>query len=171
MIAFLSSPRVDRPVTVASPPGNRSARQGWVESTIDEGELFLESDGKPFRLTWKSGQKDRRRALPDGDYKIKGYRIRKTDDQGTDWHISIASPGFRKVTVRSEQGVKVDIEPTISIKLRVIRKRDELTVVARVLGEGNSGLSIYRRGKRIPLRYRVTSADGKPITTGPMRYG
>ena len=133
--------------------------------------MFLEGDGKLFRLTWTSGQGDRRRALPAGDYKIRGYRIRKTDDRGIDWHISVASPGFRQLTVKPGHEVKIDIKPTISIKPQVRRKGGEMTVFTPVLGERDSGLSIYRKGKRIRFHYRLTNAGGETIATGTMRYG
>ncbi|MFV1966345.1 MAG: hypothetical protein ACC628_13050 [Pirellulaceae bacterium] len=158
-------------MTVSTPPRNRSIDQGWVESTIEDGEVFLEGGGKLYRLTWESGQPDRRRALAAGHYKVRGYRIRKTDPQGAAWHISVSSPGFSDLVVRPKQGAKIDIKPTISMKCQVHRKGLGLTVFTPVLGEEENGLSVYRQGKRLPLGYRLSDASGATIATGTMRYG
>jgi len=40
-----------------------------------------------------------------------------------------------------------------------------------VLGVENSGLSIYRQGKKISLHYGLLNAAGDTIASGPMRYG
>jgi len=172
LVAYLKSSQLERPATISSLARPSSRGLGWVESTIPDGELFLENAaGKLFRLTWQPGQKDRRRGLHPGEYKVRGYRIRKKDAQGTGWHISVASAGFRKLVVRAKQDAKIDIQPTIVMNCRVRRGHHKVTVQTTVQGAADSGLTIYRRGNRIPLHYRLTNADGKAVASGPMRYG
>lgn len=40
-----------------------------------------------------------------------------------------------------------------------------------VTGDGGAGLSIYKDGRRIPLRYRVVGAQGQELAQGALRYG
>ncbi len=44
-------------------------------------------------------------------------------------------------------------------------------VQANVQGMHGAGMTIYRDGKRIPMAYRMTSADGKQIESKSMDYG
>ncbi|GIS61850.1 MAG: hypothetical protein CM1200mP2_40750 [Planctomycetaceae bacterium] len=40
-----------------------------------------------------------------------------------------------------------------------------------ITGENESGLTIFRQGRRIAIQYRVLDAQGRAIASGVMKYG
>lgn len=166
------SGQLPRPVTVSSARGARRGHYGWVQSTIADGELFLEDDsGRVYRLTWQPADRERRRPLPPGHYRIRGYRIRKKDKRGIGWHLSVSSAGFGDVTVRPRQVARVSIRSAVTMQCQVQGHGRQLRVSVAVLGEEGNGLSIYRQGRRIRLGYRLIDAHGRTLSAGVMRYG
>jgi hypothetical protein len=161
---------VDAPPAAADPGGG--GRRGFVESDLGEGELFLAgAHHRVYRLAWIAGEKDRRRALPPGTYKLTGYRLVRADREGTRWFISTTSHGFRDVVVEAGKPTRVAIDPAIRITTRASLAADGLGGQMGIQAEPHVGLSIYRAGKRIPIDYRALDGDGRVLARGTMTYG
>jgi hypothetical protein len=185
LIKFFEARSIDPPRAITAPPAgiDASTTDGFVRSNIPHGSLFLkDAHGKITRLAWKPTSETkpstRLRALPPGTYTLTGYRIVRTDDTGTTWHISTLSPhGIRKVQVKPALPVEVRIDPTVHINAsgHIPEKGPNVgkfAVTASILGQHHAGLTIYRAGKRIPLAYVIT-ARGRDaaLEKGALDYG
>ena len=142
-----------------------------------------DKQGRFYRLTWEPGDdddspasdsstdQDRRRTLPAGEYTLTGYRLVRRDEQDTSWFISTTAPKIRDVVVTEGETQRVTIDPTIGMQCRTRPHHGSIGIQMGVQGEHHSGLSIYRDGKRIPIGYLVTDAQGRALAQGAMRYG
>lgn len=174
LVAFLKSGTLPAPTTVASPPAKDAGGAGFVSAGFKEGTLLLKNRaGKFYRLAWprEAAAKDRRRALPPGDYTLTEYRLVRRDDQGIEWFLSATGPAIRRLTVKAGEELPVPLDETAHVQCRVRRGGDGLNVQGVITGEHHAGMSIYRDGRRIALSYRVSDAQGKELAAGPMKYG
>ncbi len=148
-----------------------------MRSNVRDGSLFLKNaSGEVTRLAWKAGKAGELRALPPGNYTLVGYRIVRKDDEGVNWFISAISPkGIRKLAVKPGKPLMVAIKPEIRVACKGRaggpKAKGVLAVQGGFQGEHHSGLTIYREGKRIPLRFTISNHTGEEIETGKMGYG
>ena len=131
-----------------------------------------------YRLKWQKGDKDRRRALPAGNYRLTGYRISRTDSSGTPWFVSTTAHK-RRLSVKIGEELRLKIDPAIHINVKAVRCEGKLVGLVSIQGERHGGLfnthrvglTIYRDGKRLPARYRATGDDGSVLESGTVAYG
>jgi hypothetical protein len=154
---------------------------GFVTPNFYDGCLFVRNeDGKYFRLQWNSPKKskadgktkqDMRRALPAGKYTLTGYRLERHDDQGRAWFVSSTSGhGIRKFEIRAGESQRITVPHAITFNCRTRVKDTGVQVMMGIQGAPHAGLSIYCDGRRIPIRYLVSSGD-KVLADGVMKYG
>ena len=172
MIAFLKSDALPRPKRVTTPPAARDDRSGILTATFAEGSVLLkDKDGTFYRLGWKKADADRRRALPAGDYVMTGYTLVRPDGQGKEWFLGASGKMIRKLTVRAGEEQPLTLQEFVHMHCRAVPQEGGVQVQGVVKGEHHCGVSIYRDGKRIPLGYRVTDAQGKEVAAGSLEYG
>jgi len=129
---------------------------------------FLRDErGLVRRVSWERDEADRRRALPAGTYELVGYRLLARDAAGVAWHVSAGGKTLRTLELAAGEETRLELDPTIHLQRRLNGRAVEVAVQ----GEAQSGLSIYRDGKRIPLAYRVLDARGAVLAEGPITYG
>ena len=173
LIKYLSSGAVKPPTSVTSAPKSRTAAFGFIVPDFTLGSLLLKNEhGHFYRLSWE-GERDGKkpRALPPGSYTLTGYRLIRKDSEGRQWFVSATSHGIRKLEVRPGEEQKVAIDDTIRIQKALLPAGDRADLRMMIQGEHQSGLSIYRDGKRIPIAYRVTDGRGAVLAQGSMTYG
>jgi hypothetical protein len=172
LIQFLKSGVLKPPQAVTDAPPPNARHVGFIVPNFDEGSLLLKNaQGQFFRLSWEKKTENRRRALPPGDYHLMGYRIVRRDAKGDEWFISVTARGTQRVTVRAGQEQPVEVSETITVQCRAKPGGAGVEVQMMIMDKNQSGLSIYRNGKRIPMRYTVTDAQGKEVASGMMNYG
>lgn len=138
---------------------------GAVTSNLERGELFLrDEEGKVYRLRWTAGEDDQERSLPLGTYVLVGYRIVEGK-----WHLS-ASGGRRKVVV-GETPTRVIVSKGVAIDFRAKPRGSQLSLQMGIAGGDGLGMSIFKDGARIPIRYRLTGKKDAEVAAGPMNYG
>lgn len=152
-------------------PTAADAEKGFVEPGFDSGEVFVKVSRETYRLVWKKGDKDRRRALPIGEHKITGYRISRTAKDGSRWILSTTSPGYRKVTIQSGKTVKLGIRAVLRCNFNIRGKPGRKRAGMVFLGQGRTGITLYRNGKRIPMAVRLVNRRGRPSQESAMQYG
>jgi hypothetical protein len=156
---------------------------GFVSPGFREGSLFIRNaGGEVTRLAWEpleggeatkpaDGKTARWRALPPGTYTLTGFRFLRKDDTGRDWFVSAISPqGIRKFVVKPGRVQKIDVDPSVTIGVRGSAK-DGFMIQVPIHGMHRAGVSIYREGRRIPLTFTITGADGERIEEGRINYG
>ena len=112
------------------------------------------------------------RALPAGKYTLTEYRIVRRDSQGRWWFIAASSAnGIRQLQIQAGRRERVDVSDAIHVQCSTRLGKMGVMIGAAIQGEGRSGLSIYREGKKIPIHYTVQSALGEVLAAGPMQYG
>lgn len=155
------------PITTA--PRELARDMAALTPSFERGALLLAAaDGRRFRLSWEEGAgADRRRALPAGAYTLVGYRIVAADAGGRLWHVSASGAKLRELDLPAGTERTLAIDPTIRIMKRVAGGELQVTVQ----GDDKAGLTIYREGKRIPLGFELSGADGARRGAGQVRYG
>lgn len=153
---------IPRVVSKAGPP---NADHGVVRSTVEHGEVFLRSKQETLRLRWSPGDTEVARAVAVGVYRVFGYRVVKGD-----WFVS-ATGGDRKLEVRGDSQQDLTLEGKIALKLRVQRKDQKVRIQLGISSGEGMGLSLYKEGKRVGLRYSVLNASGAALAEGPLDYG
>jgi hypothetical protein len=170
---FRSKP-LPLPKLIASPPaGATDGESGVIVLPEGEAALLLEDEqGQALRISWERVEdqrpnKDRRRALPAGQYKILGLRQVDRSREGELWHTSTTGRqlGFLDVEEGEQQTLELDRKIVFS---RALRKTQ---VAMGITHPSGAGLSIYKDGRRIPITYELHAADGRIVRHGAMNYG
>ena len=171
MIKYLSSGAVKPPTAVTPRLPAKPAAAGFVLPGFERGSLILKNQhGEYFRLSWEGDRARKERlALPAGTYTLTGYRLIRRDTDGKEWFLSATSHGIRHIEVRPGAEQRVALDDTIRIQRGLAPNGAQVQMM--IQGEGHSGLSIYRNGKRIPIGYRITGEDGVVLAQGSMTYG
>jgi hypothetical protein len=137
---------------------------------LGEGAILLvDSRERAFRVSWEaeSDRTELRRALPPGDYRMVGYRLTRKAASGETWWASASAQPIRLLTLRAGETTAVAIDPKVLVRARQSRT----TVNVDVRGENRSGLSLYRDGRRIELRFRLLDPEGTARASGTIHYG
>jgi hypothetical protein len=163
------------PRVVAEPPSSAQRDHGFVTAAFAEGTLLLRDEQDNYlRLEWGSASQpatDARRALPPGSYELTGYRITRRDDNGVAWFVAATGHAIQRIQIRSGQTTAVKVGDAVQFQLTARRRGQAVVLQTPVAGDAHAGLSVYRDGRRITLRYRVTDADGRELAAGDLRYG
>jgi len=145
---------------------------GWV--TLEQGEAALlvkDGQGHAWRLSWEQREgvasSERRRALPPGDYEVVGYRIIDRSREAETWHVCASRPRLDALRVRAGEEHALSLDATI----RVAKRLSDDQIQMAITGANAAGLSIYRDGRRIPIRYELRGRDGEVLRAGRMNYG
>jgi hypothetical protein len=171
LIEYLKGEPLPLPV-VAPATAEAGAQRGFlVRDGFEHGVAFLRgSDERVLRLSWEPETKsaDARRALPAGRYRVFGYRVVEKDAHGATWHLSTTSDKpLSTIDVRAGEETALALARDVRIT-QAIRPGQ---IGVGVFAGGGSGVSIYKDGRRIPLAYRLTDADGAELASGAIRYG
>ncbi len=129
-----------------------------------------DTHGRDFRLSWED-PKATRNSLPAGEYVVKSYRIIKEAPDGQIWHFSASKGSIKPLTIVAGKDSRLDLSSTIIMNSRMDTSQADTQIRMEIQGENKSGLTIYRAGKRIPMAYEITGADGVLKATGTMGYG
>ena len=173
MITYLKSAAVSKPRTISTSPATRDAKAGCVTSNISHGELFLHPKGQRkerLRLRWDPDG-DRERELPAGTYQVTGYRHVATGEDGVQWIWSTTSPAYRELEVKAGETVHFDVRRKIAVNARAFRKKGTHRVALVFQSERRLGNTLYRKGKRIDIRWQCLDGKDDVLSEGKMRYG
>jgi hypothetical protein len=78
---------------------------------------------------------------------------------------------IRRLTVREGQEQQVKLDETLAMGCCARADEGDVKIAMAIHGEHHSGLSLYREGRRIAIRYRVDSAQGRELAAGALEYG
>ncbi|MFT4538032.1 MAG: hypothetical protein ACI841_004836 [Planctomycetota bacterium] len=173
MVDFFAKKLLPLPTEYGKPSTPDAAGQGRV--TLPEGEAVLllrDPSGKSFRLSWDAAEEgdvesDRVRALPAGTYALLTERFVMHSQDGTRWHSSSTKAHGRTLVVEADK--ELVLEPKTAI--RVTRGIGRDMVSMNIQSESGAGLSIYKDGIRIPIRFTMTDSAGEVQHRGKMNYG
>ena len=72
-----------------------------LTTNIKAGSFVLASGDREFNLVWKTGDKNRKRALPQGDYRLRTIRVERMH-KNAHWFLSSSGlPGKPRALKRS----------------------------------------------------------------------
>ena len=110
--------------------------------------------------------------MPAGTYTLTGYRIVRSDEDGNQWHTSsiLAHYDQHKIKIVRGEELELKIDPAIEVSCAA-DATSKFIVRSWFKGMHGAGLTIYKNGSRIPLGYKITSPDGKPLESKAMKYG
>ncbi|HTF88997.1 MAG TPA: hypothetical protein VK843_11350 [Planctomycetota bacterium] len=131
-----------------------------------------DSKARLFRLAWEQRGEESRsttkaRTLAAGEYTLVGFRIVDRSRAGEVWHISGSGTKLRTIQVPATGALRLEVAAGLSVKQRF----DGSSAGMEIRGADQSGVSIYKNGARIRVRYRVLGAKGEVLASGKMNYG
>ncbi|HAB13282.1 MAG TPA: hypothetical protein DCE47_16475 [Planctomycetaceae bacterium] len=185
------------PRTIHRPPKAGSTGYGLVVPSFEQGAVVLrDAKKRVLRIAWEPPTpkdikpKNRRkgtpvgrkpkasaavnssRALDPGVYNVIGYRVIRHDKAGVGWFVSgTESRGIKRITVVAGSRQKIDIDPAIAVDCVALRTKTGLRILMTITGHNESGLTIFRQGRRIGIEYRVLDEQGRSVAEGVMKYG
>ena len=169
MIQWLSNPKTPRPKRLDGPPTGDAAG-AHVLPAFDAGSIVLQRGDRVFNLVWSAKDKDRRRALPAGEYRLRSTHLAREADDAW-WFISQSGPPFEKVPVAKTGATKFTLIGTVRFDAAASRDDKKLMLTFSITGADDRNVSVFRNGKRITVAYKVFDAKGKELAHGPMKYG
>lgn len=134
--------------------------------------MLRDERGRVVRLAWEArGDAEREtndaRTLPASKYTLIGYRVFDRSRPGEIWQISGSGPKLRTIEIPAAGEVTLALPRTLKIKQRF----DGASAGMEIRGAHAAGVTIYKNGARIPMRYRVLDAADVELTKGSMHYG
>ncbi len=158
---------VEAETAKVSSKGKGSGRSK-VTSNIPVGSVVLSGKQGLVRLTWKKGQREH--YLSPGDYRIRNLRVVEKKGKET-WFLSSTQPRGRALQVEAGSPLHLRLTRGILFGGKARWKGRELMLGFGLRDSQGRGLSIYRNGKRVPIRYELLSSSGKRLQSGEMNYG
>ena len=169
MVRWLKSRRAWRPQRLDRPP-EESDEGARVEPDFAAGSVILQRGDRLVSLVWSGKDKDRRRALPVGEYLLRTTRLER-EKKGVWWFLSSTGPAKKKVRITNRSGDRLSIDDVVRFRGRVTRRGRELQLGFAITGTDGRGLSVYRAGRRVPVSYEILDGKGKVLARGRMNYG
>ncbi len=149
-------------------------RVAWEAPTRKDTKPKHLKKGVPSVEKQKKGRaaSDNTRALDPGVYTVIGYRVMRRDKTGARWFVSATETrGLKRISVLAGKRQRIVIDPSIAVDCAALRTKTGLRILMTITGENESGLTIFRQGRRIAIEYRVLDAQGRAIASGVMKYG
>ena len=109
-------------------------------------------------------------SLPAGTYRLVGYRIYRKDSSGTPWILSVSGPPISTISIKEGASTRFDVNPAVRITGR-LAPNGQVQMMVSAPDETRNGATLYKNGKRIPMRYEVLGQDGKAVREGSITYG
>jgi hypothetical protein len=142
----------------------------WTEPTFGAGSATVVRGDRLYRLAWPLDDKDKRRMLAPGKYIVRTTRIERKKGEST-WFFSASSPKGRPLTVERTGRTKLALSDRLMLKGHAKPKGKGLQLGFGLRCTDGRGVSVYRDGKRIAVRYRVLDKNGNTLAKGAMNYG
>lgn len=169
-MAWLSAKDTPRPRLVATAADLEG--RAVLTASFGSGSVVLSSRTESVALSWKEGEADRRRGVPAGTWRWRSTRIERTRD-GEAWVCSACLGRGAELRLGPVADPPLQLAAEGKVAFRGNAKRDggALQLGFELRDEGGNGVSVYRKGRRIEIRWRLLAKDGKEIAAGPMHYG
>lgn len=175
LMAWLNGKERVRPQvqSTARPP---AANEGAVRSNIVRGSILLGPKGNVgdasvrVRLVWNGEKPDHAvRAVPAGDWEVKGYRVVRKDAQGVEWQIWGSGAKGRRLVVRAGETTTIDLDLAVHVKSRARKMRGKLSIGVGVTGDSKMGLTVVKAGDRVAAGFLLGRGD--QMRVGALEYG
>ncbi len=111
--------------------------------------------------------------LPEGQYRVYNWEIRRKDDKGVEWTLS--GSGFRDNTafsVAKDTPVRVDIGEPVFSQLEVGFRNNMLSFNQGLVGKSGERISLRRANRQPPApRIQIRNKTGEYDRTFALEYG
>jgi len=169
LIRYLGREDIARPKRIDEAPTDPKA-VALVEAPFKAGTLTLQGAAGEVTLIWAPGEGQQTRGVPPGDYRVRTTREERMQ-KGVRWFVSSTGPVGAAQTLAKAKTTHLPFEGRVHFGGRAVRKRDVLSLGMQIQDADGHGLSIYRKSKRIEIRYVVKDKRGKRLAEGKMNYG
>ncbi|MHC4407516.1 MAG: hypothetical protein ACYS0E_05590 [Planctomycetota bacterium] len=167
LISWLKSKKRKPPMRLDGPPQETDGGVD-VKPAFDAGSIMVQRGDRLVTLHWTKDDKDRRRRLPAGEYLLRTTRLER-EKEGAWWFLSSTGPAKQKVRVAKRTKLKID--DTVHFRSIARRRGSKLQLGFGITTKDKRGLSVYRDGKRVPVKYKLFDKKGKVLASGTMNYG
>jgi len=142
-----------------------------VVPSFEAGTIVLSSKEESVVLSWKADDGDRRRGVASGAWRRRSTRIERGKD-GEAWFLSSTGSGPEvRFDAAAEAPVVLKQEGRALFTGSAKRQNGALQLGFDLKDEGGRGISVYRKDRRIEVRWRLLGKDGKEIAAGGMTFG
>jgi hypothetical protein len=146
---------------------------GTVSVNFEDGYLLLVPEGaavdKGTRVVWAKGDRETKRPIAAGAYKLRHYVLSRRDDTGVEWNVWGTGEG-REVVVKPGANTAVEIDLDVTLKNATKRNRDKVMIGGNFSGDSGMGVSLVKDKRRIVVGWKL-EADGKELGSGAAAYG
>jgi len=166
LVAWLETSPLPLPEVIDAPRAG-AAGEATLMANFRRGAVVLEAaDGRLVRVSWDELGGERRRPLAAGRYRLLGVRL-STEVEGVSWHM--VGSGFGNTTLGFTAGAThvVALDAVLRLEERIGADRYEVALV----GHEDCGISLYRGGERLPLRWRRLDGAGELLDEGLLEFG
>jgi len=174
LIAWLKGKDPVRPRVVNTARAARTS-EGRLRTNIVRGSVLLGPKGNVgdasvrVRLVWSGEKPAEPRAVPAGEWEVKGYRVVRADDRGVEWQIWGSGAKGRRFVVEAGATSTLDLDLDVHVKARVRKARGKLRIGLGVTGDSDMGLTVVKAGDRVPAAYLLGHGDDR--IAGHLKYG
>ena len=143
-----------------------------VVPSFEAGTIVLSSKAESVVLCWKEDEKDRRRGGPPGKWAWRSTRLERKLE-GEPWTFSACGGQGPEVPMDAVSGPPTELtqEGKAAFKGTAKRQGAAIQLGFELRDGGGLGISVYRKERRIDVRWRLLGKDGKEIAAGTMNYG
>ncbi|KAA3611870.1 MAG: hypothetical protein DWQ01_07230 [Planctomycetota bacterium] len=144
--------------------------QAGLTVDIEAGSLLLRRGDVRYRVVFE-GEASAASLAP-GRYQLLGYRVRKTDESGSDWFISTTGASGPELLLRAGTTHNLEVDPGLDVKLSGSRKGiGPVNLRLSVTGDDGRLLTLYREGKRVSAEALLIDGEGRELARSGLEYG
>ena len=169
--AYLRSEPADLPRPVIVRGGHRDGAGSIRADLGASGSLVLQRGEERMRVLVGPDMESPPHLDP-GAYRLIGYRIRRSDESDTPWFLSATAVSGERLEISAGKSTQLAIAPSVTVILTA--QRDDRSALLSLSMRGplaSPSITIYKGGKRVPLRYEVLDAQQRVLASGDMQYG
>ena len=148
---------------------------GMVKANVTHGAVVVQSsDGNTYRLSWGEDRgisEDGLRALPAGEYSIRGYRLTKKDKKGKPWHFSVSGAAIGKFTLEPGKVHELAIDDRVYLANTAARKKGKINACVGFRGANRAGATLYKGDERVMIQCSLKTVDGKKVDQAAAEFG
>ena len=116
-----------------------------------------------------SGEKDLRRVVPEGRYRVQSYTLSRTDVAGVRWALWGSGSQGATLSVSADKPLRLRLLDKVKLSVGVRQRGGRTQVSLGVTGDSGMGLTVVCGKERVPAFFLLHRADGE--IQGALTYG
>lgn len=150
---------------------NPAVAYGTVSVNFESGSVALipKGGGVGVRVVWEKSARTKNLPVPEGTYRIVGYRIER-EQKGEIWTLCASGNHGPEVTIA--KGKNVALKPDGRVRIQsAAQPRHGVSVNVKLTDESHLGVVVLKGSERTAAAFEALDGGGKAIHQGTLAYG